>query len=172
MSKTTCEEGMLFNVKGIPRGWLMLALTLTHLVVEWALGRPRCELKHNGEGITSLLSRLCGMKHNMRAGELAFARTTTWQARGLGWSSLQTQAPPPLHLQEWPPEGSFLQKRGWESLCFKIKPPRWPSKGKSDGGVVGFARTSPPGGHVVGTRAEVGGEVGSVLEVGFILVKR
>ena len=65
-----------------------------------------------------------------------------------------------------------MQKRGWESSCFKIEPPRWPNKGESDGGVVGFARTSPLGGRVVGTRAEVGGEVGSVLEVGFMLVKR
>ena len=57
-------------------------------------------------------------------------------------------------------------------MCFKIEPPRWPSKGESDSGVVSFARTSPPGGHVVGTRVEVGREVGSVLEVGFMLVKR
>ena len=56
-------------------------------------------------------------------------------------------------------------------MSFKIEPPRWPSKGESDGGVVSFARMSPPDGRVVGTRAEVGGEVGSVLEVGFMLVK-
>jgi len=42
---------MLFNVKGIPRGWSMLTLTLTRLVVEWALDRPHCELKHNRGGL-------------------------------------------------------------------------------------------------------------------------
>ena len=31
---------------------------------------------------------------------------------------------------------------------------------------------SPPSGCVAGTRAEVGGEVGNVLEVGFMLVKQ
>jgi len=67
----------------------MLALTLSRFVVEWALGCPCCELKHNGEGVTSLSSRLCGMKHNARAGELAFASTRSQ----VGELVFQDQAP-------------------------------------------------------------------------------
>src|SRR6266511_795833 len=126
-----CKEGILFNVKGIPQGWSMLTLTLSHLVVVWALGRPCCLLKHNGEGVTPLLSRLCGMKHNVRAEELAFART---RSRVIVLANTSSPA--------------FLQKRGWESSCFKIEPPRWPSKSESDSGVVGFTRMSPPDGRV------------------------
>jgi len=170
---------MLFNVKGIPRGWSMLALTLSRLVVEWALGRPRCELKHNGEGVTSLSSRLCGMKHNARAGELAFASTRSRVVVLANASSpafafarmrsrvvvLANASSPAFAFARTTPQGVVLAKARVGELV-------WPNKGESDGGVVGFARTSPLGGRVVGTRAEVGGEVGSVLEVGFMLVKR
>jgi len=54
------------------------------------------------------------------------------QEQGLRWPFLQTHAC--VCKNDPATEGSFLQKRRWESSCFKIEPPRWPSKGESDGG--------------------------------------
>jgi len=125
---------MLFNVKGILQGWLMLALTLSRLVVEWALGRPRCELKHNGEGVTSLSSRLCGMKHNARAGELAFA-------------SIMHEV-----------SGGCPCKRKLPCLYVCKNDPSGGCSCKSEGGRAGVSRSSPQGGQAR-ARATVGWSV-------------
>jgi len=62
--------------------------------------------------------------------------TLRLQEQGLEWLSLQTQAPLPALLQEWPPEVRV-------GSCFKINLPRWPSESESDGGVVSFANEPP-----------------------------
>ena len=122
MLKTMCKEGMLFNVKGILRGWLMLVLTLTRLVVEWALGRPHCELKHNGEGLPPS-RRVC-----------------------MEWNTTRGQGS--LHLQERPPDkhevlGGRPCKRKLPRLHVCKNDPLRGRSCKSEGGRARVSRSSP-----------------------------
>ena len=150
---------MLFNVKGIPQGWLMLALTLSHLVVEWALGRSRCELKHNGEGVTSLSSRLCGMKHNARAGELAFASTRSRVVVLANASSpafafarmrsrvvvLANASSPAFVFARTTPQGVVLAKARVGELVFQDRAPKVAKQGRERRWGGRFRKNEPPG---------------------------